>query len=128
MSKLVYVDTNVWLDYVKNRKSKYLDFSEIALNIFQRAVSCEFKILISKALMFELEKHLNKSDLKELISWIKPKIQTISESKKDVELAKNINIHFPDNLHYFLSKKHNALLVSNDKEMQELGAISSQTL
>jgi hypothetical protein len=58
MSVLIYLDTNVWLDYFLDRSSGLLSPSEIALHILKRSIFCEFQILISDILTVELEKYV----------------------------------------------------------------------
>ena len=62
------------------------------------------------------------------MSWLNPKIITVKATQKDKHFAKFQKIHYPDSLHIVLAKKYNSTLVSNDKEMQEFGAISAQYL
>ena len=106
MSELIYVDTNVWLDYLMNRNQG----------------------ILSPALLFEIEKYVTKEQVEELLIWLEPKLLSINSNITELKSAKKLPIHYPDCIHLFLSKKYDAILVSNDRELQELGAISSHTL
>ena len=128
MSELIYIDTNVYLDYFMNRTKGILSPEEITYNILKRTLDCEFQIVISDILIVELERYVRKDELATIIKWLRPKIKTTKLSRKEIETAKTINIHFPDCLHIYIARKLNATLVSNDNEMQEFGAIPSHTL
>lgn len=74
MSKLIYIDTNVWLDYFLKRDGGFLSPCEVAFQIFSRSVSCEFRILISDALVYELEKYVDMKKISECMKWLEPKL------------------------------------------------------
>ena len=125
---IIYLDTNIWLDYFLQRESKYISNKDVALNIFQRAVSCEFQIIMTDILLEEITKYVDLKKTKNITNWISHKLIFVTTTTQDEDKARKIPIHFPDNLHFILAKKEKATLVSNDKEMQKLGAISSQVL
>jgi len=128
MSQKIYLDTNIYLDYCLNRSTKYLAYGDIAHTIFSRAISCEFTIIISDILLFELEKSLSVQNITDILSWLGAKIERTQITEQDKLQAQTIPIHYPDNLHFVLAKKEGAILVSNDKALCELGAIVSHTL
>lgn len=128
MSELIYIDTNVWLDYFFNRDSGILSPAEISFELFKRSVSCEFYIVISSPLIFELEKYIDENKLKAHLEWLEPKLIRINLTLLEEKEAKKLPIHYPDCVHLFISQKYSAKLVSNDKELQKLGAISSHIL
>jgi len=116
MSKKLYLDTNIWLDYcLKSQDITPLD--EYANHIFERALNCEFSIVISDIVLFELErKNFPKDIFTPFI--IKNKLIFVSSNNDDQKLARVYNVHYPDRLHIHLAKKHNCdFLVTNDKEM-----------
>ena len=125
MSELIYLDANVYLDYYLQTNSFRKD---VAFDILRRVVLCEFRIAISEPLLFELEKKIKDEDLREILFWLKPKTELIRLGEDDIKESKKYNIHYPDNLHFHLAKKHRAVLVSNDWELQEFGAILPQVL
>lgn len=63
-----------------------------------------------------------------MLKWLKPKLRRVKVRREDMRNAKEKRIHFPDCIHIQIAEKTNATLVSNDKEMQEYGAIPSHTL
>ena len=116
MPKLIYLDSNIYLDYYLQANSFRKD---VAFDILRRVVLCEFRIAISEPLLFELEKKIKGKDLKEILFWLNPKTEFIRLGKDDIKVSRKYKIHFPDNLHLHLAKKHKVILVSNDKELQE---------
>jgi predicted nucleic acid-binding protein len=125
----IYVDTNIFLDFIQQRKHKYKDFSEYARLIFIRSLSCEFEIVISNITIFELNKVASTHFLKSL----KPKLICVQCTTQHKNYAQKIPIHFPDNLHCALAILENCdYIISNDREMLSLKLdipiISSQDL
>jgi predicted nucleic acid-binding protein len=117
MSKLIYLDTNIFLDYALGTDDiRPLD--EFAKQIFIRAINCEFKILISDLLIYELSKYLR--DYKGLFKpfQIKDKLEYSKEKYSDKINAKKIKLHYPDNVHLYLAQKFKCdFFVTNDKEI-----------
>lgn len=128
MSELIYIDTNVWLDYFFHRDKGLLSPCEISFRILSRSVLCEFRIILSDVLLFELEKFVPKDKLQQILFWLQPKLVLISTTTQDKKDSLKLAIHYPDSLHIILARKHYAILVSNDEQMRTFGAISSQDL
>ena len=129
MSKLIYLDTNIWLDYIQERKGKYLDLQDFACRILNRTLSCEFNILVSDIVLFELRKVCSTTFLHDF----KKKLVFCRTQECHKQLARSIDIHYPDNVHVAIAITQNcAMIVSNDLEMQSLHVsipiISSQDL
>lgn len=115
MTKTIYLDTNVYLDYYFGRRG-----SEIAFQIlFFRTPRCEFRIVVSDWVLKELE--LNGVDPEKtntLFDWISKsgKMIRVYKTQKDIEEAKKISEHFQDPLHAILARKGGAeMLVTGDK-------------
>ncbi|HII15600.1 MAG TPA: hypothetical protein HA362_04775, partial [Nanoarchaeota archaeon] len=51
MAKLIYIDTNVYLDLLIGRQSGLMPNSDIARNILNRTLKCEFHIIICDFLL-----------------------------------------------------------------------------
>lgn len=118
MEETIYIDTNVYLDYIWRRKDSIRDLYEFAFQLFRRALNGEFKIVISDWLLYELKKAIKKEidteRLNRLITDLKDKgrIITVSKSKDDWKKAKEISPEHPDDaLHAILAKKANAVCV-----------------
>lgn len=95
----IYVDTNIYLDYLLNRKNKYgKDLSRPAFNVFKRAAGCEFHILISNHRIRELRGIIDIADLTMLMKFLKKKIIKIEDDTEGRG----------DELHACLAIKHGA--------------------
>lgn len=55
--RLIYCDTNVYLDYFFDRRDNIRPLGEFAHQVIQRALGCEFYIVISDWVITELNKH-----------------------------------------------------------------------
>ncbi|MFT4326918.1 MAG: type II toxin-antitoxin system VapC family toxin, partial [Candidatus Woesearchaeota archaeon] len=104
MSELIYLDTNVFLDYCLGTK-EITPYDEYAKQILDRTLDCEFTIIVSSIVLHELKKKIDPSILFAPLK-IKYKIKFIDFTSEDVKNSKKIPIHFPDNLHIFLAEKH----------------------
>jgi predicted nucleic acid-binding protein len=131
MSKLIYIDTNVYLDYVLNRSNKYLSYQDFAAKIINRTLSCEFTLIISDLNVFELKKEF--PNCNKFLQELKIKSKFVNITKDHKNFAKNIPIHYPDNIHCAVAiLEECSCIVTNDKEMLclsiEIPIISSQDL
>ncbi len=126
MISKVYVDTNIYLDYLGGRKNKDgRDISEPAFQVFNQCLSCNFEIVVSTWVIQELMKHAPNEKTKFLFSFLKRKTRTIKHTKEDVKETKKIlkkydindKSHFDDALHVVLAKKSKAdILVTRNKK------------
>jgi len=128
MDELIYIDSNVYLDYLENRVDRLRPLGEFALRLIQRALECEFKIIISSLVIEEVEKHVTRDrvdaitdDLKGVGKLIRIEI-TLEDEKKAKELIKTKDTHFKDALHAVLAYKTNAkvLVTRNIKDFADL--------
>ena len=55
MSILIYVDTNVYIDLFENRQDRFRPLGEIAAQLFQRGLDCEFNIILSPVIISEAQ-------------------------------------------------------------------------
>jgi len=103
----IYVDTNVYLDYLLNRKNKQgKDLSKQAFEVFRRAAGCEFYILVSNHLVHELCGVIDLGDVTTLMEFLKIKIIKIEDEAEGKG----------DEFHAFLAEKHGAdLIVTRNK-------------
>jgi predicted nucleic acid-binding protein len=126
----LYVDTNVYLDYCLGSNS-IVPLDEFAKQILDRALECEFKLVISDLLLYEIKKkHVDPNDLLHMLS-IKDKIISVEVTSQDMKISKNIPVHFSDNLHLALAQRSGCdYFVTNDKELLDcpcnLKIVSSQ--
>ncbi len=76
----IYVDTNVYLDYLLERKNKQgKDLSKQAFEVFRRAMSCEFYVIISNHLLNELHAIMLEQDTRMLLYLLRKKIITVED-------------------------------------------------
>ena len=128
MEELIYLDTNIYLDYLENRNDKLRPLGEFALRLLQRTLECEFKIIISGLVVDEVERHLNKERLDEVITNLKEaekliRIEITSEDEiRAKELTKIKDTHFDDALHAVLAQKAKAkfLITRNINDFVDL--------
>ncbi len=103
----IYVDTNIYLDYLLGRRNKQgKDLSRPAFEVFKRTMSCEFHIIISNHLVNELCGVIDLEDLTMLISFLRKKIIKIEDKSEGKG----------DEFHAYLAEKYGAeLIVTRNK-------------
>jgi len=106
----IYCDTNILLDYFGSRKDRFRDLGEFAFQIFRRTLDCEFELIISDWLLYELKNYVPPEKLKDFLEEFKKKnkIIKINKTDEDIKKAKEISSHFQDILHQLLAKKAGA--------------------
>ncbi len=109
---IIYCDANVYLDHFGSRRDKFRDLGDFAFRIFRRTLDCEFKIVISDWLLYELKHYIPKEKLQEFLEEFKAKnkIVKISKTEEDEINAKKYSTHFHDILHEILAKKAGATI------------------
>jgi hypothetical protein len=68
MSKRIYVDSNIYIDYFENRSDKLIPWGEFAHKLFQRTFECEFKVIISSFIIKELNNNGYDKEINDLKS------------------------------------------------------------
>src|SRR3989338_6646567 len=108
---LIYVDTNIYLDYFEGRTDSLRPLGEFAFQIFQRTLSCEFTIVFSGLILKELYNHMNTEDLHSLLDELKEKNKIIEtkatfQDKENVrEIIKQKRTDFNDTLHAIIAQR-----------------------
>lgn len=125
MTKLIYIDTNVYLDLLDNRHSGYMPMGEIALNIINRAIKCEFHIIVSDVLLRELERFAPQENVKRLFASLTAAHKISFEFAENCDKLKagffDISIPFYDRLHFAIAERCGAeYLVTSDKHFDKL--------
>jgi predicted nucleic acid-binding protein len=108
MSKKVYVDSNIYIDYFDNREGKFATWGEFAFQFFRRTFECEFKIVMSAQIFKELNKLGYEENIDDLFYSLKDmeKIEFVFSSPKLNNEARDMKTsHYGDRLHYLLAKK-----------------------
>ncbi len=116
MGKRIYLDTNIYLDYLLERKNKQGDDLESkAFRIFERTVSCEFEIILSSWTLEELDKYVPYDKIKFLLASIKKKTILVKHTPENITYAKTISPHFQDIVHGLLAIQEKAdVIVTRD--------------
>ena len=128
MEKLIYLDTNIYLDYLENRTDKLRPLGEFAFQLIKRAIECEFKIIISGLIIKELINNINENRIKELFKSLKKnnkiiKTELIKEDKINaIKIQKERKTSFNDTLHAIIANrlKANYLVTRNIKHFYKL--------
>ncbi|MBD3304093.1 hypothetical protein GF343_03035 [Candidatus Woesearchaeota archaeon] len=58
MTKLIYVDTNIYIDYFDGRTDYLRPPGEFAYQLLKRTFNCEFRIIVSSLVVDEIEYNL----------------------------------------------------------------------
>lgn len=112
MSQLIYLDTNIYIDYFEGRVDYLRPLGEFAFNVIRKTIGCEFRIMISQVVTQEIEYNNYKDKLLELIKTFKErnKIESVDITEEDRIFAKSLSIQhqtsFNDMLHYVIAKKY----------------------
>lgn len=121
MSELIYIDTNVYLDFFKNRTDYLRPLGEFANQLFQNSRQCKYNILISPFVAKELQNKCNKKELNIFLNEFKKigKLKLVRYSNEDINKAQKYQ-HWQDRLHEILAKKGNAkyLVTRNLKDFK----------
>ncbi|MEK6823360.1 MAG: type II toxin-antitoxin system VapC family toxin [Nanoarchaeota archaeon] len=120
MSKLIYIDTNVYMDYFLGRKDRFLPLDEFAATVFERARSCEFDILVSDWVLHELMKQDLSAEAARFFERFRAirKIHDVVADTADHAWARVQPTHFSDAVHAALAIRHGAscIVTSNIKD------------
>ncbi|MFA6269513.1 MAG: PIN domain-containing protein [archaeon] len=123
----LYVDTNIFLDYLFERKNlQGKDISAPAQKLFYRAISCEFFIVMSDHTATEINKKIELEKARMILEFLKKKIITAVTTKEDVlEAQKLSTTNYADALHVVLAKKSNSdyIITRNLKDFSEFSRI-----
>jgi len=118
----VYCDTNIFLDFLENRKDKLKPLGELAFQIFKRAINCEFYIIFSNHTKKELFAYgISNKKIDEIMNLLNAKIILVKAEYQDYLNAKKFNkIHYKDAVHYIIAKRTSDILLTNDNELKIL--------
>ena len=128
MSKKIYLDTNIYIDYFEGRVDNLRPLGEFAYELLRKTFSCEFFIVISTLVLKELTYNGYEEQIKILIEELKKKekIQCIELTREDKEyglsLIKNRKTPHNDTFHVVLAQKAKAeyVVTRNLKDFIEM--------
>lgn len=129
MPRLIYIDTNVYLDYFENRNYGLRPASEFAFSLFRRTISCEFRIVVSDKLLEELKRFVDTEKILDLFDKLR-RFDKIVEIKLNrgikldaSRISKNGLIHYSDALHYSIALNAGAeAIITNDRQFRSLSS------
>jgi predicted nucleic acid-binding protein len=123
-SILIYVDTNVYLDFLLNRTDGLRPLGDNARVLFERTVSCEFIIVVSDLVLSEAEHQHLRPALEPLLTRLASfgKLRLVETSCADQREARMLPTHYADALHAVLARKSGAAFVvtMNIKDFEAL--------
>ncbi len=119
----IYCDTCIYRDVFEGRKGKWLDFGEVALNVFRQVRDKKYTLVISDWVVDEFKKYKDKEILTEFLdSFEKESLVEIERTKEDIQKARELSSdNFPDALHVILARKADAvyLITRNIQDFAE---------
>lgn len=129
MGTLIYIDTNIYLDFlIKGRPPRQ---AEDAFNLFNRAIRCEFEILVSRKVKTEMYPNIQGNESAMLFKFLEPKLRYIEPTSEDEEEASKIDTKdTADALHAILAKKYGAvfLVTQNMRHFKKFNNIIASKL
>jgi predicted nucleic acid-binding protein len=133
---LIYIDTNVYLDYLEIRTDRLRPLHDFAFQLFRRTFSCEFTIACSQLVINELHYNIQQERIDELFRDLKQlnKIIMVGISRKDKMLAHKLvrdrGTPKDDTIHAIVAKRLGAsyLVTRNIKDFAGLQDIISLAL
>ena len=126
MSK-VYVDTNIFLDYLFDRMVGLVPGGYFAERLFEVVVDCRYSLVISELTIKELEVHSKpaKVTVEELFERFRAigKLDVVDIDAKIISEARNIKMPLPDALHAAAARRKKAILVTRDRHFAEIRSV-----
>lgn len=121
MLKKFYLDSCIWRDYFEDRKDGIKPLGEFAFQFLRKCRKEKSKVIVSDAVVFELQARLSKERVKEIFSSFSSIILKVAVNDKQVSEARkewkkrNKQVPFKDVLHAIIAKDNKAILVTRDR-------------
>lgn len=126
MQRRFYLDTAIWRDYFEDRRDGIRPLGEFAFQFLKKCIESGAEILVSDAVIFELEARLSKERVKEIFSSFRSIIRKVaadvgqvSEARKEWQ-KRNKALPFKDALHAIIARDNNAVLVARDNHFFDM--------
>lgn len=100
----LYVDTNVYLDFLLERSVH----AEPAWRLFAATAACKHQIILSDAVLRELQRYVTPRDTRVLFALLERKFERVDVTDLDAATAKAISTHAADALHVALARRSRA--------------------
>ncbi len=120
MVEKFYLDTSIWRDYYEDRKDGMRPLGLFAFQFLKQCMEKGVEILVSDAVVLELELRLPKERVNEIFSSFSSIVKKVNSSDKQVSEARkewqkrNKELPFKDVLHAIITRDNNAVLVARD--------------
>lgn len=102
----IYVDTNVYLDYLQDRCNKLgKPLGDDAWRVFGRVVAGEFSLVVSSFVLEELYCQIEPTETAMLLETMKKNIQYVKYDIEEKEKAKSLSVHWQDALHAIIAHR-----------------------
>ena len=114
MTVLIYLDSNIYIDYLENRSDGLRPLGDFAFNVLKRAFNCEFSIVLSSLVVEELANNNVEKYAQNLIMHLSElnKLVRVESTKEELKLARKICREratcFNDTLHAIIANRANA--------------------
>jgi predicted nucleic acid-binding protein len=126
MQRKFYLDTSIWRDYFEDRRDGIRPLGEFAFRFLKECEKKGIPIIVSDAVIIELEARISKERVKEIFSSFRGILRMvaanqaqISEAKKEWE-NRNKALPFKDVLHAIIARDNDAVLVARDNHFFDL--------
>ncbi|GBE20548.1 PIN domain protein [archaeon BMS3Abin17] len=125
MTKLFYLDTSIWLDFLEDRNEPNMPKSDWAKKFIENIILYDDKIIISDVVINELiALGYSEYDLEEIFLGFDEIIIRKNSLKKQVGKAKDLSkkreVPLLDALHAVIARDNNALLITFDNHFKQL--------
>ncbi|MBI2110086.1 PIN domain-containing protein [Candidatus Woesearchaeota archaeon] len=126
---LYYLDTSIWLDIFENRDEHNFPKSKYAIELLNKIIDNNDKILVSRAIIKELINYgYNYFEAVGLFKKFKPILIYVNFNEKQFGKAKDIAnkraIPRFDSLHAIIARDNGAILISRDNHFKKLADIT----
>lgn len=127
-NELIYLDTNIYIDYFENRSDRLRPLGEFAFNLIKKALNCEYKIIVSSLVMDELDFKGFENKITDLMNSLRimKKLIYIQETLEEIRISQKIQNQrrtpLNDTRHAVLANKYKAnyFVTRNIKDFLEL--------
>ena len=127
----IYVDTNVYLDLLQGRSSKFQSLADFAVFTFNQVREGKYQLVVSDWVIEEFRKYFDEKIINKFLSDFKDgQVVRIIRTKEDEQKARKLSRNYTDALHVILALKENCLylVTQNTKDFAEFGHLIEITL
>ena len=127
MPEKYYFDTCIWRDFYESRTGlKGKPLGKYAANLFIKIIKRKDTLLYSDLIIRELKKDYDEKEVNDMLNFlfltnILKKVEMKKEEfLKAKKIAEERDLPTPDAFHAILARNNKAILISQDKHLQEL--------